>query len=154
MKKRLKHPNATKRPTKLQRNIHSLLRELWYTLTGYTHFGNYYGTPDHIHFGKGVAIAANVVIVSANPDLGDVWARKEPEDVYIGDYCYVGSGSIILPGVHLGQHTVVAANSVVRDSVPQGYCVIAGNPARVIKTLEPCNCGEYYYGYKKEKGLR
>lgn len=152
MKTRLQHPRQTHRPTKLQRKIHSMLREFWFALTGYTHFGNYYGTQDHIHFGKGVAIGSNVVIVAANPVLGDVWARTEPKDIYLDDYCYIGSGSVVLPGVHLGSHTVVCANSVVRDSF-NGYCVIAGNPAKKIKDINPEDCGEYYHGYEEEKGL-
>lgn len=41
--------------------------------------------------------------------------------------------SVILPGVVLGEHTVVGAGSIVTKSFSEGYCVIAGNPAKIIK---------------------
>ena len=44
--------------------------------------------------------------------------------------------SVILPGVVLGDHTVVGAGSIVTKSFEDGYCVIAGNPAKVIRTLD------------------
>lgn len=43
--------------------------------------------------------------------------------------------SLILPGVKLGDHTVVGGGSVVTKSFPDGYCVIAGNPAKKIKDI-------------------
>ena len=43
--------------------------------------------------------------------------------------------SVVLPGVKLGDHTVVGAGSIVTKSFPEGYCVIAGNPAKMIKKI-------------------
>ena len=51
--------------------------------------------------------------------------------------------AVILPGVTLGDFTVVGAGSVVTKSFPEGYCVIAGNPAKQIKTLEKDKCFKY-----------
>jgi len=56
--------------------------------------------------------------------------------VIIGDDCFVGAHTFILKGVHLGKHCVVGAHSVVTKSFPD-YSVIAGNPARLIRTLKP-----------------
>ncbi len=56
--------------------------------------------------------------------------------VVIDDGCWIGHGSVILAGVHLGKHTVVAAGSVVRSSFPD-RSVIGGVPAKVIRRYEP-----------------
>lgn len=44
--------------------------------------------------------------------------------------------SIILPGVVLGDHTIVGAGSVVTHSFPEGYCILAGNPAKIVRKLD------------------
>jgi serine acetyltransferase len=56
-------------------------------------------------------------------------------DIHIGNHVFVGVGSVILSGVTLGDHCVVAAQSVVTRSQPAGS-MLAGNPARVIKTFD------------------
>lgn len=54
-------------------------------------------------------------------------------DVTIGDNVWIGDKATILPGVTIGDGAVIAANSVVTKDVP-AYSVVAGNPARVLKT--------------------
>nr|WP_283244199.1 DapH/DapD/GlmU-related protein [Luoshenia tenuis] len=54
----------------------------------------------------------------------------------LGEKCWIGMNSVVLPGVTLGPHTVVGAGAVVTKSFPEGYCVIAGNPARMIRKLD------------------
>lgn len=63
--------------------------------------------------------------------------------VVIGDWVYIGTQSLIMPGVTIGNNVLVAAGSVVTRSVPDGM-VVAGNPARIICTVE-----EYYERNKK-----
>jgi len=58
------------------------------------------------------------------------------EKVIICDYSWAGMNSVILPGVKLGSRTIVAAGSVVAKSFPEGYCVIAGSPAKIIRYLD------------------
>lgn len=62
------------------------------------------------------------------------WTHVEHADVTIERRCWVGTRCIILKGVHLGEGCVVGAGSVVTRSFPP-YSVIAGNPARLIRSL-------------------
>lgn len=61
-------------------------------------------------------------------------------------------GAIILPGVELGDFTIVAAGAVVTKSFKDGHCVVGGNPAKIIKSLDSAKCVRYrnkheYHGY-------
>ncbi len=98
--------------------------------------GNYYQTFDaKIVLGKGCWIAKNVGIITSNHDLYDLNEHQPGKDVVLGERCWVGMNSVILPGVTLGDHTIVGAGSVVTKSFPDGNCVIAGNPARILRRL-------------------
>lgn len=55
--------------------------------------------------------------------------------VVIGDWVYIGTNSLIMPGVTIGDGSLVAAGSVVTKSVPPGV-VVGGNPARIISTVD------------------
>jgi maltose O-acetyltransferase len=54
--------------------------------------------------------------------------------VHIGDNVWIGRSAIILPGVTIGDNAVVAAGAVVTKDVPDAT-LVAGNPARVVRTL-------------------
>jgi acetyltransferase-like isoleucine patch superfamily enzyme len=92
--------------------------------------------------GKRCMIAAGSMILDSNGHPTDPAARlaglppspEEVRPVEIGDNVWIGSRSIILPGVKIGDGSIVAANSVVR-SVVRPYTVVAGNPARKIADL-------------------
>ncbi|AIQ54432.1 hypothetical protein R70331_24860 [Paenibacillus sp. FSL R7-0331] len=100
--------------------------------------GNYYQTYNggKIIIGRGTYIAANVGIITENHDIYDPDNHVNPKNVILGEKCWVGMNSVILPGVTLGPHTTVGAGSVVTKSFPDGYAVIVGNPARKIKDLK------------------
>lgn len=89
-----------------------------------------------IYIGDYTQIAANVGMISANHDLYDNRKHSKNERIHIGSYCWIGMNVIILPGVTLGDFTVVGAGSVVTHSFEDGYCVVAGNPAQLIKHLD------------------
>lgn len=55
--------------------------------------------------------------------------------VKIGSYVHLGEGCCIMPGVTIGDHSVIGAGSVVTHDIPP-YCVAAGNPARVLKSVD------------------
>lgn len=110
-----------------------------------------------IYIGDYTQIAANVGIISANHNVYDNRQHVEAEPVRIGRYGWIGMNVVILPGVELGDFTVVGAGAVVTKSFAEGYCVIAGNPARIIKYLDKSQCIEHksayeYHGYiRKDK---
>jgi len=89
----------------------------------------------HIYIGHGTYIAANVGLITANHDLNDLSKAAPGKDINIGENCWIGMNCILLPGITLGPHTIVGAGSVVTKSFPDGNCVIAGNPARLLKIL-------------------
>ena len=110
-----------------------------------------------VYIGDYTRIAQNVGIISSNHNLYDSSKHDLTSEVRIGNYCWLGMNSVILPNVTLGDFTIVGAGSVVTKSFPEGYCVIGGNPAKVIKYLEKEKCIPYksepeYIGYiPKEK---
>jgi hypothetical protein len=97
--------------------------------------GCYIQALNGIEVGDRVNLAPNVGLISANHDPSDNsrWLPAEP--IRLGADCWIGMNAVILPGVQLGPHTVVGAGAVVTKSFPEGHCIIAGNPARVIRQL-------------------
>ncbi|WP_049750424.1 acyltransferase [Thermosipho melanesiensis] len=77
---------------------------------------------------------------NTNHNLSNLDEHPPEEDVIIGKNCWLGINSVILPGVILRPRTIVGAGSVVTKSFPEGNCIIAGNPAKLIKKL---NCKDY-----------
>lgn len=57
--------------------------------------------------------------------------------VVIEDYVYIGNNALIMPGVTIGEHSIVAAGSIVTKSVPPNT-VVAGNPAKIV-----CSVNDY-----------
>jgi len=104
-----------------------------------------------IEIGDYTQIAPNVVIVSANHDMYDLRNHID-KPVKIGRYCWIGAGASIMPGVTIGDWTIVASGAVVTKSFPEGYCMIAGVPATVVKELDKEKCIPYqnkhlYHGF-------
>lgn len=99
--------------------------------------GNYFQTfgDSKIIIGKGTWIAPNVGIITTNHDQNDLSRHLKGENIIIGDNCWIGMNSVILPGVELGEKTIVGAGSVVSKSFKNGNCVIAGKPAVVINRI-------------------
>lgn len=68
----------------------------------------------------------------------------EARKTIIGDNVFIGINSIILMGAHIGNNVIIGAGSVVSGHIPDN-CVIAGNPARIIRSLDE------HYNIRKEK---
>lgn len=99
-------------------------------------YQNYEAT---ITIGKDVHIAANVGVITQNHNPENPDEHLPAKDIYIGDHCWIGMNAVILPGVRLGDYTTVGAGSVVTHSFEDGHCVIAGNPAKIIKVIDKTN---------------
>jgi acetyltransferase-like isoleucine patch superfamily enzyme len=82
--------------------------------------------PRGIHIGKYSVVTFGAAILTHD------YVNRLNRDVRIGDNCFIGAHSIILPGVTIGDSCIVAAASVVARDVPAGS-LVAGNPARVVE---------------------
>ncbi len=82
--------------------------------------------PRGIHIGKYSTVTFGAAILTHD------YVNRRNRDVFIGDNCFIGAYSIILPGVTIGDSCIVAAASVVARDVPAGS-LVAGNPARVVE---------------------
>lgn len=97
-----------------------------------------------VHIGKNVSITGNCSIVDVThpyeniDDPRKIGSRilEEDSSVEIGDGCFIGMGTIILPNVIVGQYCIIGANSVVASDLP-AYSVCAGAPAKVIRRYDP-----------------
>lgn len=117
----------------------------------------------NIRLGRGVFVNFNAVFLDCNwITIGDhtmlgpavqVYAADHPRDaktrssgrelgrpITIGRHVWIGGGSIICPGVSIGDNTTIGAGSVVTRDIPANV-VAAGNPCRVLRTLDPAGAG-------------
>ncbi len=116
---------------------------------GYLSIGNYchIGGGSHLNctggvrIGNFVAISQGVKIYSAsddysgdfmtNPTVPQILRRDQVGEIQIDDHVIVGSGSVILPGVHLATGAAVGALSVVKNNADE-FKIYAGSPARIV----------------------
>jgi acetyltransferase-like isoleucine patch superfamily enzyme len=106
-----------------------------------------------VYIGDYTQIGPGVGIISSNHDPYNS-TKQIVGKVVVGKYCWLGMNSVILPKVELGDFTIVAAGSIVTKSFPDGYCIIGGVPATIIKHLEKEKCLPFkneieYNGYIK-----
>ena len=88
---------------------------------------------------KGIHIGSYTMVAGATILPHDM-CRSMKCDTFIGDNCFIGGGSFILPGVSIGNNVIVGMGSVVTKDVPDN-CIVAGNPAKVIR--ENIKVGKY-----------
>jgi acetyltransferase-like isoleucine patch superfamily enzyme len=93
-----------------------------------------------VQIGNNVNLAQNVTISGLNHNYLDVNRTIDSQGVstlpiVIEDDVWVGANSVILAGTSIGKHSIIAAGSVVKRSVPP-FTVVAGNPAKIIKQYD------------------
>jgi galactoside O-acetyltransferase len=104
----------------------------------------------HIYVGDGTMFGPNVVIATAgHPILPQLRERVGQFNmpVHIGKNCWLGAGVIVLPGVSIGDNTVVGAGSVVTKDIPANV-VAVGSPCRVLREIGERD-REYYFRDKR-----
>lgn len=100
---------------------------------------NFSGEPWLISIGDRVTITSGVQFITHD---GATWLLRDGKGrrhryapIEIGSDVFIGTNSIILPGVKIGNRVIVGAGSVVNRSIPDN-CVVAGVPAKFIKTFD------------------
>ncbi len=92
--------------------------------------------PNGVEIGDNVFIGPNVTFTNDKlPRVGHEWVQY---NTTVSNGVAIGAGAIILPGVFIGMDAVIGAGSVVTKSVEAGD-VVAGNPAKSIKSLAKCD---------------
>ncbi len=99
--------------------------------------------------GRNAVIAYEAIIWTLNHDYNDIHFCGKGAPVEIGDYAWICSRSIILPGIKIGEGAVVASGAIVTKDVPP-YSIVAGVPAKIVGQREH---KEYDYGYRKEADI-
>lgn len=93
-----------------------------------------------VTIGSHVNLAQGIVVTALNHNFEDTTRRIDEQGistqpVVIGDDVWIGANAVILPGVTIGKHVVVAAGAVVTKDVSDN-CVVAGIPAHIIKSTK------------------
>jgi acetyltransferase-like isoleucine patch superfamily enzyme len=111
------------------------------TIGDYTRIGIHCTVIGPVCIGSHVNLAQGITVTALNHNFGDA-ARQIDEQgvstkpVVIGDDVWIGANAVILPGVTIGSHCVIAAGAVVTKDVPD-YTLAGGVPAKTIKDLSP-----------------
>lgn len=124
----------------------------------------------HVHFGKNIyanfhltlvddtdiyvgdytMFGPNVTVATAGHPILPILREQVYQynmPVFIGRNCWIGAGAILLPGVHIGDGTVIGAGSVVTKDIPANV-VAVGNPCRVLRPIDERD-REYYFKERK-----
>lgn len=83
--------------------------------------------PRGVHIGDHTLVSFDAAILAHD------FVDSRMVDTYIGSHCFIGSRTVIMPGIRIGNHCIVGSGAVVTADVPNN-CIVAGNPARVLKT--------------------
>ena len=88
---------------------------------------------ERIEIGSRVVINSRVTLLTASHRVQDPNWTTYSRPIVIGDYVWIATGAMIMPGVRIGRGAVVGAGAVVRKDVPDGT-VVVGNPAHAVST--------------------
>lgn len=103
-----------------------------------------------VYIGDSVMIGPNVTIATAGHPIDPELRRKVAQfniPVRIGNNVWIGAGAVILPGITIGDDSVIGAGSIVTKDIPAGV-VAVGNPCRVLRPIGDRD-REFYYKDRK-----
>ncbi len=104
----------------------------------------------HIYVGDCTMFGPNVTVATAGHPIDPELRAKAYQynmPVHIGKNCWLGAGVIVLPGVTIGDNTVIGAGSVVTKDIPSNV-VAVGNPCKVLRPINERD-KEYYFKDRK-----
>ncbi len=108
--------------------------------TGKNFFANYNCTildVAKVKFGDNCMLGPNVAIYTAGHPIYPATRNSSYEygkEITIGDNVWIGGSTVVCPGVQIGSNVVIGAGSVVTKDIPD-WCIAAGNPCKVIRTI-------------------
>jgi hypothetical protein len=98
--------------------------------------GQYIQAANGIVLGDRVRLGPGVKLISADHNILDFEKHVTNDPIIIENFCWLGANVVVLPGIKLAEHTIVAAGAIVTKSFLDGDCVIAGVPAKVVKKID------------------
>ncbi len=112
----------------------------------YANFGLTCVDDTHIYIGDKTMFGPNVVLATANhpilPELREK-AYQYNKEIHIGKNCWLGAGVIVVPGISIGDNSVIGAGSVVTRDIPDNVLAV-GNPCRVLREISEHD-REFFY---------
>ena len=110
------------------------------TIGDHTRIGIHNTIIGPVSIGSHVNLAQGIVVTALNHNFNDCSLYIDQQgittrSVVIGDDVWIGANAVILPGVTIGSHSVIAAGAVVTKDVPDNT-IVGGVPAKVIKTFK------------------
>ena len=114
----------------------------------YANFGLTLVDDTHIYIGDHTMLGPNVVLATGgHPILPQLRERQMQFNlpIRIGRNCWLGAGVIVVPGVSIGDNTVIGAGSVVTKDIPANV-VAVGNPCRVLRPISEKERVQYAHG--------
>lgn len=104
----------------------------------------------HIYIGNHVMIGPNVTLATAGHPIDPDLRRQVAQfniPVHIGDNVWIGAHSVVLPGVTIGENSVIGAGSIVTKDIPANVIAV-GNPSRVMREIGPHD-KDYFFKDRK-----
>lgn len=104
----------------------------------------------HVYVGDYTMFGPNVTIATAGHPLLPglrMQGYQYNAPVHIGENCWIGAGVIIVPGITIGDHTIIGAGSIVTKDIPSRVIAV-GNPCRILREVNRHD-EEYYFKDKK-----